>query len=146
MENTSACVFLCGFDIELVIPQVIGRLQTSGKTPRHLGSTPIADFFVLYLKKQKVLLYSMLSDFQILRVDFCLQVNLTVRVVHDTQTPWKLSVRTPFFWTKSRNLSLAFCSSSSESVTLATEATPSLSSIPNRLNGNTTVVRYLEDT
>ena len=53
-------------------------------------------------------------------------------------------VRTPFFLTKSRNLSLAFCSSSSESVTMATEATPSLSSI--RLNGNTTVVRYLEDT
>ena len=51
MENTSACVILCVFDIEQVIPQVIGRLQTRGKLPGTWDPHPLRTFVLFYFSK-----------------------------------------------------------------------------------------------
>ena len=79
------------------------------------------------------------SDFQILRVDFCLQV--TVRVVHDTQTLWKLCKDTFLFDKVSKPLLgflllLLWVGHNGHGGNAIAVLHPP----------NTTVVRYLEDT
>ena len=112
----------------------------SRKTPRHLGSTPIADFVLFYLSSIRGLetaRHALVIKLQQRCKTWSHRHSHVAGIVNGQRCgTWGRRlclIRLIHFWIhvniniSSLSRSLAFCSSSSESVT---EATPSLSSIP----------------